>query len=315
MYRSLGESLIETHGLTRRFGDTIAVDSLDLKIHDGEVFGFIGPNGAGKTTTVRMLCCLIAPTAGTAYVHGLDITRPEEALMIRGKIGLLPEVPGLYETLSAYRNLDFYAQMYDVPKGVRAERIESLLKTLSMWDRRDDPVGKFSKGMKQKIAIARALVHEPDYLFLDEPTSGLDPEASLTVRNYLLDLKKEGRTIFINTHNLDEATRLCDRVGVMKTGLLAVGTPDELADMFWGHTTVVRLRRAVPGMAEALRSLPGVTGVRQEGDAFLVEVTSPDDTNPLIVRALVEQGGEVLSMGELKRGLEDVYLRLLGGKR
>lgn len=286
-----------------------------FSVDQGEVFGLIGPNGAGKTTTVRMLCCLIAPTAGTAYVHGLDITRPEEALMIRGKIGLLPEVPGLYETLSAYRNLDFYAQMYDVPKGVRAERIESLLKTLSMWDRRDDPVGKFSKGMKQKIAIARALVHEPDYLFLDEPTSGLDPEASLTVRNYLLDLKKEGRTIFINTHNLDEATRLCDRVGVMKTGLLAVGTPDELADMFWGHTTVVRLRRAVPGMAEALRSLPGVTGVRQEGDAFLVEVTSPDDTNPLIVRALVEQGGEVLSMGELKRGLEDVYLRLLGGKR
>ncbi len=307
--------MIETHGLTRTFGDNTAVDALDLKIRDGEVFGFIGPNGAGKTTTVRMLCCLIAPTAGTAYVHGLDVNRPEEALQIRGKIGLLPEVPGLYESLSAYRNLDFYAQLYDVPKGIRAERIESLLRTLGMWERRDDAVGKFSKGMKQKIAIARALVHEPDYLFLDEPTSGLDPEASLTVRNYLLDLKKEGRTIFLNTHNLDDAARLCDRVGVMRTSLLAIGSPDELAGMFWGHTTVVRMRRVGPGMTEAVGSLPGVTAVRQEGTSLLVDAASPDDANPLIMKALVSMGGEVLSMGELKRGLEDVYLKLLGGKR
>lgn len=307
--------MIETNGLTRTFGTTTAVDSLDLKIRDGEVFGFIGPNGAGKTTTVRMLCCLISPTAGTAFVHGLDVSRPEEALLIRGRIGLLPEVPGLYESLSAYRNLDFYAQLYDVPKGLRAERIEALLRTLGIWDRRDEAVGKFSKGMKQKVAIARALVHEPDYLFLDEPTSGLDPEAAITVRNYLLDLKKEGRTIFLNTHNLDDAARLCDRVGVMKTSLLAVGTPDELAGMFWGNTTVVRLRHVASGMPEAVRALPGVTAVRQEGTSLLIDNSSPDDTSPLIMRTLVGMGAEVLSMGELKRGLEDVYLKLIGGKK
>lgn len=315
MYCHLGERMIETRGLTRKFGTITAVDDLNLKIRDGEVFGFIGPNGAGKTTTVRMLCCLIAPTSGSAHIHGLDISKPEEALMIRGKIGLLPEMPGLYESLSAYRNLDFYAQLYDVPKGVREERIQKLLQTLGMWERRDDPVGKFSKGMKQKIAMARALVHEPDYLFLDEPTSGLDPEASLTVRNYLLDLKKEGRTIFINTHNLDDAARLCDRVGVMSTRLLAVGTPDELSGMFWGNTTVVRLRHIAPGMIDAVSSLPGVTGVKQEGSALLVDVGYPEDVNPLITKTLVNMGGEVLSMGELKRGLEDVYIKLLGERR
>ena len=307
--------MIETHGLTRKFGNIVAVDSLDLTIRDGEVFGLIGPNGAGKTTTVRMLCCLIAPTAGTATVHGLDVRDPEEALLIRGKIGLLPEVPGLYETLSAYKNLDFYAQLYDVPRGLRARRIEELLRTLDRWGRRDAPVGKFSKGMKQKIAIARALVHEPDYLFLDEPTSGLDPEASRMVRNYLLDLKKEGRTILINTHNLDDATRLCDRIGVMKASLLAVGSPDELASMFWGHTTVVRLRRILPSMVDAVRALAGVTDVRTEGDSLYIDVASPDDINPTIVRTLLNQGGEVLSMGELKRGLEDVYIKLVGGRQ
>jgi len=307
--------MIETQGLTRTFGTNVAVDSLDLKIRDGEVFGFIGPNGAGKTTTVRMLCCLISPTSGTAFLDGLDVSRPDEALRIRGKIGLLPEVPGLYDSLSAYRNLDFYAQLYDVPKDVRAGRIEQLLRTLGLWERRDDAVGKFSKGMKQKIAIARALVHEPDYLFLDEPTSGLDPEASLTVRNYLLDLKKEGRTIFLNTHNLDEASRLCDRIGVMRTSLLAVGTPDELTGMFWGKTTVVRMRQVLPPMLDAVRALPGVTGARQKDSSLLVDVASADDANPLIAAKLISLGGEILSMGELRRGLEDVYLNLLGGKR
>ena len=307
--------MIEAHQLTRTFGPTTAVDAIDLTIRDGEVFGFIGPNGAGKTTTVRMLTCLIAPSGGTAHVHGLDVSKPEDALRIRGMIGLLPEVPGLYESLSAYKNLDFFAQLYDVPKDRREKRIEELLKTLGVWDRRDDAVGKFSKGMKQKIAIARALVHDPEYLFLDEPTSGLDPEASLTVRNYLLDLKKEGRTIFINTHNLDDAERLCDKVGVMKTRLLAIGSPEELSRMFWGRTTVVRLRRVLPGMADSVRGLPGVTGVKEEGSALLVDVSSPDEANPAIVSALAKQGGEVLAVGELRRGLEDVYLKLLGGKK
>ncbi|MGD1061609.1 MAG: ABC transporter ATP-binding protein [Methanomassiliicoccales archaeon] len=197
--------MIETSGLSRVFDRLLAVDDVTLTIPEGEAFAFLGPNGAGKTTTVRMLCCLIAPTSGTASISGLDILDKKEQIKIRGMIGLLPENPGLYESLGAYRNLDFYARLYDVPDAQRQSRIESLLKTLGIWERRDEPVGKFSKGMKQKVAIARALVHSPKYLFLDEPTAALDPESAKTVRDFLIELKKEGVTLFLNTHNLDEA--------------------------------------------------------------------------------------------------------------
>ena len=307
--------MIEARNLTRKFDDIVAVDNLDLTIKDGEVFGFIGPNGAGKTTTIRMLTCLISPTSGSITINGLDATDPKDALLIRSKIGLLPEVPGLYETLSAYKNLDFFAALYEVPAEKRERRIKELLETLGIWNRRDDIVGKFSKGMKQKIAIARALVHEPEFLFLDEPTSGLDPEASLTVRNFLLDLKKGGRTIFINTHNLDDAERLCDTIGVMKTRLLATGSPEELSRMFWGHTTVVHLRTVTPAMIAAVRELSGVTGVREFEGKLLIDVTDPASVNPEVVRALTKNGAEISFVNELKRGLEDVYLRLLGGKK
>ena len=307
--------MIETTNLTRKFDGMTAVDSLNLRINDGEVFGFIGPNGAGKTTTIRMITCLIAPTSGTRSVNGLDVNRPTDALQIRSKIGFLPEVPGLYETLSAYKNLDFYAALYDVPADKRERRIKELLETLGIWNRRDDIVGKFSKGMKQKIAIARALVHEPEFLFLDEPTSGLDPEASLTVRNFLLELKKEGRTIFINTHNLDDAERLCDTIGVMKTRLLAIGSPSDLSRMFWGRTTVVHLRSITPAMVAAVREISGVTGVKEFENKLLIDVVDPVAVNPEIVSALLKNGAQIEFVNELKRGLEDVYLRLLGGRQ
>ncbi|NLT37043.1 MAG: ABC transporter ATP-binding protein [Methanomassiliicoccus sp.] len=305
--------MIELQDLTRRFNGNVAVDSLNLTIEDGKVFGFIGPNGAGKTTTIRMITTLISPTSGTVLVNGLDASKPSEALQIRSQVGLLPEIPGLYEALSAYKNLDFFAALYGVPIDRRKVRIRELLEMLEIWDRRDDIVGKFSKGMKQKIAIARALVHEPELLFLDEPTSGLDPEAALTVRNFLLELKKEGRTIFLNTHNLDDAERLCDTVGVMRTRLLAKGSPSELSRQFWGRTTVVQLHNISPYMISGLRSLSGVTNVVQEGDHLMIDVTDPASVNPDIVRELVHQGGQVQSVNELKRSLEDVYLRLLGG--
>jgi ABC-2 type transport system ATP-binding protein len=245
-------------------------------------------------------------------VNGLDVTDPKQALKIRSMIGFLPEVPGLYETLSAYRNLDFYASLYDVPKDRRDRRIRELLELLEIWERKDDIVGKFSKGMKQKIAIARALVHEPEFLFLDEPTSGLDPEASLTVRNFLMDLKKEGRTIFINTHNLDDAERLCDTIAVMKTRLLAKGSPEELSRQFWGRTTVVHLRSITPAMIEAVRNVNGVTGVKVFEGKLLIDVIDPTATNPEIVSALSKAGGSIEFVNELRRTLEDVYLRLLG---
>jgi len=305
--------MIETVGLTRRFGEITAVDSLDLRIDDGRVFGFLGPNGAGKTTTVRMLCCLINASSGTAYINGMDIRDESSRLKIRGMIGLLPETPGLYESLSSYRNLDFYAKLYGVPEGKRQERIKELLTTLGVWDRRDEAVGKFSKGMKQKIAVARALVHEPEFLFLDEPTSGLDPQAALTVRNYLLDLKKEGRTIFLNTHNLADAERLCDTIGVLKSRLLDIGSPDELARKFYGRTTIIHLVRVTDAMVSAVSALPSVHGVRVSGNKILIDLENPESENPIIVSMLISQGAEVEFVNELKHGLEDVYMKLIEG--
>lgn len=305
--------MIETVNLTRRFGEIVAVNSLNLTIEDGRVFGFLGPNGAGKTTTVRMLTCLIEPTYGTAYINGIDIRDKRERIRIRGMIGLLPEMPGLYESLSAQSNLEFFAKLYGIPQVERKRRIKELLQALGVWDRRNDPVGKFSRGMKQKIAIARALVHEPEFLFLDEPTSGLDPQATITVRNYLLELKKEGRTIFLNTHNLDEAEKLCDKIGVISGKLLALGSPAELSRRFYGRTTVVHLRHPRPDMVERIRFLPGVRDVRLSGKELLIDVDNPEEQNPVIVSTLIEGGAEVEFVNELKHGLEDVYLKLIGG--
>jgi ABC-2 type transport system ATP-binding protein len=305
--------MIEAVDLTRTFGELIAVDHVTLSIRDGEAFAFLGPNGAGKTTTVRMLCCLIAPSGGNAYVGGKDIRNEADRLRIRQAIGFLPEAPGLYESLSAYANLEYFAKLYGVPAAERDKRLMELLKSLDLWDRRNDAVGKFSKGMKQKVAIARALVHDPEYLFLDEPTAGLDPQASVNFRNILIDLKKEGRTLFLNTHNLDEAQRVCERIGVLRSKLLAVGTPEELASKFFGRTTVVHLKAMSPDYTAAVRAVPGVLAVKALENALLVDLKDPDEQNPDIVQLLVSKGAQVEYVNELKHGLEDIYLKLVEG--
>jgi ABC-2 type transport system ATP-binding protein len=220
--------VIDAENLTKKFGNITAVDNLTLHVDEGEVFGFLGPNGAGKTTTVRMLACLISKTSGKAKIGDYEIGNSADQQKIRRIIGVLPENVGLYDDLSAYKNLDFYGRLYKRTKEQREERIEYFLKMLRLWDKRNLSAGTFSKGMKQKLAIARVLIHDPQVLFLDEPTANLDPEASKTVRDFILELKKEKRTIFLNTHLLDEAERICDRVGVLKTKLLAVGTPEKL---------------------------------------------------------------------------------------
>src|SRR3989442_11794800 len=205
-------ALIEIENLTRKFGDLIAVDGVSLRVGDGEVFGFLGPNGAGKTTTVRILCCLIGKTSGKATVGGFEVGKDADAMEIRKLVGLLPENVGLYNELSAYENRDFYGRLYEVSEQDRRERIERFLKMLGLWEKRDVPAGVFSKGMKQKLAIARALVHNPQVLFLDEPTANLDQESSRTVREFILELRKEKRTIFLNTHNLDESQRIGNKI-------------------------------------------------------------------------------------------------------
>jgi len=305
--------MIETQDLTRTFDGLLAVDRVSLSIRDGEAFAFLGPNGAGKTTTVRMLCCLIAASSGKAFIGGLDISDKKDQVKIRGMIGLLPENPGLYESLGAHRNIEFFAKLYGVPISEREERIRSLLKTLNLWERRNEPVGKFSKGMKQKVAIARALVHHPDYLFLDEPTAALDPESAKTVREFLIELKREGVTLFLNTHNLDEAQRVSDRIGVLKTKLLAVGSPDELASRYFGRTSLVQLSELRPEHVASIRSLPYVQDVRTSNGSILIDLDDPKKRNPEIVSLLVEQGAKIEHVEEVKHGLEDIYLKLMGG--
>lgn len=304
--------VVVADGLTRYFGNLVAVDSLSLRVHEGEVFGLLGPNGAGKTTVVRMLCCLINPTAGRAYISGFQVGK--DSLKIRQIVGLLPENPGLYDELSAYGNLDFYARLYGVPRDRREENIERFLKMLDLWDRRNDPVGSFSKGMKQKMAIARALVHEPQVLFLDEPTAGLAPESAKVVRDFVLELKEEGRTIFLCTHNLDEAEHLCDRIGIIKQRLLAEGAPKDLENRLWGRTTVVHLSSLDSRIPEVVWKVRGVKGVEVKGEELFVKVDDPEKQNPEIVEAIVKTGGRIKYVSELRHGLEEVYLRLLGGE-
>ena len=299
--------MIETHGLSKRFNGLLAVDSLNMHVDEGEVFGFLGPNGAGKTTTVRMLACLIAPSAGEAIVNGLRVGQDNTA--IRRCVGVLTESPGLYETLSAYQNLAFYADLYEVENSKK--QVEKYLRMLDLWERRNEAVAGFSKGMKQKLAIARALIHEPTVLFLDEPTAALDPEASKIVRDFIVELKSEKRTIFMCTHNLDEAERLCDRIAVLKTHLIAVDTPENLRRQLFGRKTVIHLKTVEQHMIAAVRELDFVQSVQQADHALLVTLSDPEEQNPIIVQKLVQMGAQVQFVNELKHSLEDVYLTLV----
>jgi len=299
--------MIQIRNLTKKFGNLTAVDNLTLDVKEGEVFGFLGPNGAGKTTTVRMLTCLVGPTSGQATVNGLQVGRDDTA--IRRSVGILTETPGLYDRLSAEKNLTIFANLYEV-KDV-AGQVERYLRLLGLWDRRDDLAGNFSKGMKQKLAICRALLHEPRVLFLDEPTSGLDPEAAKLARDFIEDIKEHGRTIFLCTHNLDEADRLCDRIGVIKQRLLTVDTPTNLRNRLFGRTVVFHLRYADDSTLALVKGSPFIKDAQRVDNKIVAGLDDPETHNPAIVRALVEAGADVQFVGELKHSLEDVYLALM----
>jgi ABC-2 type transport system ATP-binding protein len=303
--------LIDAKNLTRKFGDLTAVDNLTLHVNEGEIFGFLGPNGAGKTTTVRMLACLISKTSGTAAIGDYEIGNRADQQRIRRIIGLVPDNVGLYEELSAYKNLDFYGRYYKVDEARRRERIEYFLKLLGLWDKRDVVVESFSKGMKQKLAIARALIHDPQILFMDEPTANLDPEASKTVRDFILQLKKEKKTIFLNTHNLDEAQRICDRIAILNTKLMALGTPAELERSISGRKTVVQLETVNDAIVSAAKRV-GMGNVEAvEGNKLMIGVDDPEKDNPDILNAIFAAGGRIQFVTEASSTLEDVYLKLV----
>jgi ABC-2 type transport system ATP-binding protein len=305
--------MIVTQGLTKKFKvgkdrePITAVDDLTVNVKEGEVFGFLGPNGAGKTTTVRMLTSLIGITSGTAVVNGLQVGKDDQA--IRQSVGILTETPGMYERLTAEKNLSIYANLYGV-KDVKGT-VEKYLRMLGLWDRRLDEAGGFSKGMRQKLAIARALLHEPRILFLDEPTSGLDPEASHLVRDFIEELKTQGRTILLCTHNLDEADRLCDRIAIFKTRLIAVDSPENLRKHLYGRRVAFHLKQVEAKFKTLVEGLPFAKDVQQVDNSLLVGLNNPEEENPVILRKLVEAGADIQFVGELRHSLEDIYLRMI----
>jgi ABC-2 type transport system ATP-binding protein len=303
--------MIRAEGLGKRFGDRWAVRNLTVEVKPGEVFGFLGPNGAGKTTTVRMLAGMIAPTEGHASIDGVELAVAGDTL--RSRVGLLTEAPGLYERLSAEANLELHARLQGLPRERRKRRVTECLELVGMADRRRDLTGGFSKGMKQKLAIARSVLHEPAAIFLDEPTSGLDPESARDVRDLILHLRDAGRAIFLCTHNLDEARRLCDRVAIFRTTILRLGTPRELEREVLDRRLAIRVADSTERLAAVARSLSIVKEVEVDDGEMVVSLADVDEDTPTLVRELVQAGARIQRVAAIDSGLEAAYLTIVGG--
>jgi ABC-2 type transport system ATP-binding protein len=309
--------MIDINNLTRTFSNLTAVDNLTLHVEKGEVFGFLGPNGAGKTTTIRMLACLISPTKGTATVAGYDIRH--DPLKVRQSVGILTENPSLYERLTALENMDFFAQAYGINDAAeRHKRIQELLEFFHLWERRNDKVAGFSKGMKQKLAILRATVHRPPILFLDEPTAGLDPEAAKEIRDLMAELSlHEKCTILLSTHHLEDAEKLCRRVLIMNKGkCLLIGTPDELREKISPRPVIqVGLVQVTPKIIAAVKANNQTkeAKVTKDETTLLISVEDARLATPEIVGAIYEAKGQILSVNALRPSLEEAYLKLIKG--
>lgn len=310
------ENIVEVNALERTFGQNRAVDGMTFHVKRGEVFGLLGPNGAGKTTTVRLLNGILPPSGGTARVFGLDPA--ENGGKIRQQTGVLTETPALYERLSARENLEFFGTLAGIPAEKLSERVLDILKFFGLQERVDDKVETYSKGMKQRLALARALVHEPPLLFLDEPTSGLDPEAAQQVNELIAGLgQRNGQTIILATHNLHEAQRLCNRVAILNKGrILAMGSLTELARELWPVTWVDVTFHVKPkeNVAGSLKAQRGVIQVSAENEALAVQVEN-EDVIPSVVRHLVERGESILKVIPRDYTLEDIYFALQAGEK
>ncbi len=301
---------IRTHSLTRSFGPIRAVDNLTLEVPAGTVFGFLGPNGSGKTTTIRLLLGLLDADQGRAEVLGFDTA--SQADDIRLSCGALLEHNGLYERLTAEDNLQFYASVWRLPKPEREQRIHSLLTAMGLWERRGEQVAKWSRGMKQKLAIARTLLHRPRLVFMDEPTAGLDPIASAALHEDLTNLaNREGVTIFLTTHNLAEAEKLCDQVGVIRKGrLLAVGTLDHLRAQAGGPRVEISGDSFPPDVVDAVRKLAYVSDAQAENGKMNIQLTQRIDVAP-IVKLLVDKGVGIEEVRKGSANLEETFLTLM----
>jgi len=300
--------LISASMLSRSFDGVPAVESVSFEIPEGSLFTLLGPNGAGKTTTVRLLLGLIAPDSGTARVAGYQLGQSNNAL--RSVCGLLTETPGFYDRMSAWENLIFFSQLYRIPETIRDQRLQEQLRAMNLWERRNDLVGTFSKGMKQKLAIIRAVFHEPKVIFMDEPTAGLDPEASVMVREMISKLKGEGRTIVVCTHNLDEAQRLADVVGIINRRLLVCDTLTNLRSGSRLTTSIeIELRAPLGDHQLTAMKLPFVKRIDRKDGKYIFEVEDASINTPNLVRALVDCDAQVYAVHPQTRDLETIYLQ------
>jgi ABC-2 type transport system ATP-binding protein len=303
-----GAFALAVEHLTKRFGGRIAVDDVSFGVEAGEVFGFLGPNGAGKTTTVRMLGTLIAPTSGSALIAGIPL-EPGNGLAIRQRIAVMPENPGLYLRLTVAENLEFFAGLYGLADP--ATRIGRALDAVNLGTRANDPCSTLSKGLRQRVGLARALLSDPAIVFLDEPTAGLDPVATREVQRLIDGLRDRGVTVFLTTHRLEEAERLCDRVAILNTSLRTIGRPDELRDRLFTKTLVVRTAAPLAS-PERVFAVAGVQSWRpDDAGGYVLTVGDPRTAAPEVTRALVAAGADVLSLAEERHSLEDVYLELI----
>lgn len=307
--------IIEVEKIVRKFGEHRAVDEMTFHVKHGEVFGLLGPNGAGKTTTVRLLNGILPPSAGSAKVFGFDPTTQGES--IRRKTGVLTETPALYERLTARENLEFFGTLQEISENDLTSCVDDMLNFFDLSSRGNDKVETYSKGMKQRLALARALIHKPPLLFLDEPTSGLDPEAAQQVDDLIADLRQtDGQTVVLATHNLLEAQRLCDRVAIINNGrILAMGSLDELSRKLWPVKWVdIKFYTPPTGnIAENLKVNRGVIQATIKDDALAVQVES-DEVIPNLIRYLVEQGESILKVNPRDYTLEDIYFALQAGE-
>ncbi|OQY24722.1 MAG: ABC transporter [Anaerolineaceae bacterium 4572_32.1] len=301
--------MIATESLTKQFNDFHAVDGLTLQVHAGEILALLGPNGAGKTTTVRMLAAILKPTRGRATVAGFDVRR--DARAVRQNVGVLTETPGLYLRMTALPYLDFFGQLWGLSLRQRAERIETLLRRFGMWKFRKQRLGEYSKGMKQKLAIIRAMLHDPSVLLLDEPTSAMDPHSAKLVRDTVVSLRDERRAIIVCTHNLAEAELLADRIAIIRRGkLVSQGTPRELKAQLLGPSLMeVRLVGSVDGLGPRLSD---IVQIETQGQNWLrYRTSSPETVNPRLLQRLASLDKQVVTLSQVPRTLEEVYLRVM----
>ena len=303
--------MIQVENLSKKFGNILAVDNVSFEINDGSIFGFLGPNGAGKTTTIRMLSTLIKPTSGNVIIDGRELSKNGE--YIRSILGILTETPGMYEKISAIENLNFFSGFYGIEEKKRKQNIEKFLKMFDLWDRRDDLVSTYSKGMKQKLAITRALIHEPKILYLDEPTAALDPESAFMVRNFIENQKNEKTTVFLCTHNLEEASNLSDVVCIIKSRIIKISTLEELQNNKKGKKIEILFNQPAGSYTGILKDFTEVTNLEVRDNRINFSMDNPEKVNPAIIKKLVDSGAEIIYFNETKASLEEIYLDLIRG--